>query len=87
MLQNSVLDAKLDSSSTTQSSDMGSTSGQSTEVPPEALDRLEESRSQLSEAIIKYEGIVDELEQLWESKVNSFKTRKNVVARVVYAFT
>lgn len=40
-------------------------------IPPDAGLRMECAKQDLEDAIIKYEQIIEQIEELWESKVGS----------------
>ncbi|XP_069116586.1 tubulin epsilon and delta complex protein 1-like [Argopecten irradians] len=60
----SVLDLKMQDSST------GQTTGKMMyyNIPPDSVSSMESARLQLEEAIVKYESIIEQLEDVWESK-------------------
>ena len=38
-------------------------------IAPDTLEKMVEARRQLEEAILKYEPVIEKLEELWETKV------------------
>jgi hypothetical protein len=38
-------------------------------IPPDAMIKMDVAKQQLEDAIMKYEEIIEQIEELWESKV------------------
>ena len=38
-------------------------------ITPDTLEKMVEARRQLEEAVLKYEPVIEKLEELWEAKV------------------
>lgn len=48
-------------------------------IAVDTVDKMLEARKQLEDAILKYEPIIDRLEELWETKVNLLLNIGNLV--------
>lgn len=64
-LQESVLDHKLKD----KVEDMSPGRMTFYNIPPDAVIKMESAKQQLEDAIMKYEQIIEEIEEIWESKV------------------
>lgn len=42
-------------------------------IGPDPLSRMNEARRKLEEAILRYEAIIEQIEELWETKVSQVK--------------
>ena len=62
--QESVLDLKLKESPSETDEPMVHYN-----ITPDTLEKMVEARRQLEEAILKYEPVIEKLEELWETKV------------------
>ncbi|CAG2236982.1 unnamed protein product [Mytilus edulis] len=45
-------------------------------IPPDAVIKMESAKQQLEDAIMKYEQIIEEIEEIWESKRSSISGRE-----------
>ncbi|XP_063430034.1 tubulin epsilon and delta complex protein 1-like [Mytilus trossulus] len=45
-------------------------------IPPDAVIKMESAKQQLEDAIMKYEQIIEEIEEIWESKRSSISERE-----------
>ena len=48
-------------------------------ITPETLENMVEARRQLEEAILKYEPVIEKLEELWETKVDIRSTTSEIL--------
>ena len=48
-------------------------------ITPETLENMVEARRQLEEAILKYEPVIEKLEELWETKVDICSTTSEIL--------
>lgn len=42
-------------------------------IGPDPVSRMNEARRKLEEAILRYEAIIEQIEELWETKVSQVK--------------
>ena len=50
-------------------------------IAPNTVEKMLETRKQLEEAILKYEPVIERLEELWETKVNELEKRDLSIVR------